>query len=143
MASETSPAVENYRTTVRTVGGHIVIEHVVAPECLTQTVRIRARKMLLPVKPPEIHAFTFMLADNCAEERISKISIIKIPGNCLARRCIHIILASEILIHGGKEFRRLHTVHAVGRVQVKRYLEITVMHLLQEPHGVRYKVGIP
>ena len=42
---------KDYRSAVRPVFNHIIVKHMIAPECLSKTGSIWTRKMLLPVEP--------------------------------------------------------------------------------------------
>ena len=67
MAAQSTPAVEDERTTFWAVQTHVVIEHVVAPEGLSQPIDIVAGEILLPVEPPEVDALALTIADDAFE----------------------------------------------------------------------------
>lgn len=86
----------------------------VALEGLAKTGGIWTCKMLLPVQPPEIHTFRFMVADYVLKERIRKIGIIKISGNFAITNISTVkFLAHCIVIRG-----RFDTVNAISRMEI-------------------------
>ena len=75
MASQASPTMKDDWAMVSTLNS-LIKEDMVAPESLTQSLGIRTGKILLPIEPPEIYAFTFMISDNITKERLCKIGIV-------------------------------------------------------------------
>ncbi len=118
MTPETTPTMEYYRATVRAVGCHIIVEYMVAPECLSETACIGTRKVLLPVKPPEVYTLSFMLSDYSAEERIGEVGIVKIPGYNFTSRSVNIIFSAKKLIHSCKKLRRFLTAYTIGGMKI-------------------------
>ena len=68
MAAHSAPAVEDERSTIGAVQPHVVIEHVVAPEGLAESVDIIAREVLLPIEPPEVDALFLTFTDDVSEQ---------------------------------------------------------------------------
>ena len=83
MASQASPAVEYNGAAVGAVRFHVVVENMVAPECLAETVGIGACEILLPVEPPEVYTLFFERAQEVVGESLVESLVLKFPGNDL------------------------------------------------------------
>ena len=79
MAAQSAPAVEYYWSAVRTVYTHVVVEHMVVPERLTQPFHVLAQQMLLPVEPPEVYTLCLSLAQYVLEHHLVEGAVLKIP----------------------------------------------------------------
>ena len=111
MASQSSPTMKDDGAMVSTLSS-LVKKDMVAPESLTQSLGIRTGKILLPIKPPEIYAFTFMISDNITKERLCKIGIVQTPLNGITFK----ILAIQILSHLREISWRFYLVNTISRV---------------------------
>ena len=135
MAAQSAPSVEDKGSTVSTVQAHVIVEDVVAPECLSKAVGIVAGEVLLPVKPPEIHALLLSLANDILEHGAIESRILQFPGHTsiLAESCSSANLSIMVLIAG----------HTVGRVQVERHLQPLVVHPVEQALRVGYEAFVP
>ena len=61
MTTQSAPTMEDQWTTIRTIQTHIIIEYVITPESLTQSIYILTSKFLLPAKPPEIYTLAGLI----------------------------------------------------------------------------------
>ena len=139
VTAQASPTVENHRTAVGTVVCHIIIEHMIAPECLTESCCIRACKVLLPVYPPEVNALFLVATDNPVEKRLCEIGIVQAP--CYS--VVLYILTAKVGGHLSEISRRLIPVYSVGRMQVKGNLELLGVNVAEQLLRIGNKVGVP
>ena len=109
MTAQSAPAVEDERTMIRTVQAHVVVEHMVAPECLSQSLHVLACQVLLPVEPPEVHALFLTGTDDAVEHIVIELRITQIPGYNLNCR-----VESHIVTQFGKII--LIVVNTIGRM---------------------------
>ena len=138
MASQSSPTMKDDGAMVSTLSS-LIKEDMVAPESLAQCLCIRAGKILLPIKPPKIYTFTFMISDDILEERLGKIGIVQTPLNSITVK----ILAIQIISHLREILRRLHLVDTISRVQIECSLKVLTMHLSQQAFRVWQQIGVP
>ena len=136
VAAESSPAVEDERTMVGTVQAHVVVEHVVAPECLRQSLHIFAGEVLLPVNPPEVHSLLLAGTDDGVEHIVIELGVAQIPGHHLRR---------GVEPHGVAQFGEivLVVVNTVGRMEVERHLQSLLVHPVDESLGVGNGGAVP
>ena len=97
---------------VGTIQSHIVIEHMVAPEGLAQSVNILAGEVLLPVEPPEINTLTLASTDNVLEHVMIETAIAQVPGHTLG-----LLIQSHVLAQIVEEV--LIIIHAIGWVKIQ------------------------
>ena len=136
MRAQSTPAVEDEGATVRTVLTHIVIEHVVAPEGLAQSVEIVAGQVLLPVEPPEVDTLALTIADDVLEHSTVEGRVFQLPGHAVGRgRKSHIVanLCEMLLIAG----------HAVGRMEVQTDLQSLLVHPAEQSLRIGYQILVP
>ena len=124
------------RTTVGTVQAHVVVENVVAPEGLTQSLQELTCTVLLPVQPPEVNALTLAGTQDSVEHRVVEFSIREVP-----RHALHIGWQSHIVADVVEEF--LVVVDAISRMQVQCHLQVLFVHEIDEPFGIGNDGTVP
>ena len=136
VTAQSAPAVEYQRAMVGTVHSHVVIEHMVAPEGLAESLHIFAGEVLLPVQPPEVHTLLFTGTDDAVEHIVVELGVAEVPGHHLrVLGHAHVVtqLSEEVLI----------VVHTVCRMEVQRYFQTVLMHPVDESNGVGDGGGVP
>ena len=125
MASQSAPAVEDNRTSIRAVQAHIVIENMVAPKGFTKPWHTRIDEILLPVEPPEVYPLCFTMAQNVLKHHLIKRSVFQFPGYIGCR-----IGQMQVTNHITKIF--LIAVNAIGWVQIQPYFQMAPVHKIDE-----------
>ena len=136
VATQSAPAVVDERTAVGAVQPHVVVEHVVAPERLAQSLEELAREVLLPVNPPEVHSLTLAGTQDAIEHGVIELPVAQVPGHAL-----HVLAQAHVLAHVVEEV--LIVVYTVGRMQVQRHLQPFLMHEVDESLGVGNDRAVP
>ena len=136
MTTKAAPTMENQWATVRTIQSHIVIEHMVAPECLTQSINILTGEVLLPVEPPEVDTLTLAGTDNVLKHIVVKAAITQVPGHTLG-----LFIQSHILAQIIEEI--LIIVHTISWVQIQRYLQTVLVHPVDKTFGIGNSRTVP
>ena len=136
MAAQTAPAVEDERAMVFTIQAHIVVENVVAPEGLTQTIHVFAREVLLPVDPPEVNTLAFAGTDDTIEHVVIELPVAQVP-----RHTVH----GAVEPHVGAQLLEvvLIVVDTVGGVQVQGDLQAVSMHPVDESFRIGNRRAVP
>ena len=134
VAAETSPSVENKRSTVGAVVAHVVEENVIAPESLAQSFGIETGEVLLPVNPPEIDTLFLTLTDDMPEHGAVEGGVFEHPRHPVAAD-VHVCcyLSEMILVIG----------HAIGWVEVETHLQALIVHPVDESCGIGDKTLVP
>ena len=116
---------------------HVVVEHVVAPERLAESVHARVGKILLPVQPPEVHPVLLPVVYDVLEHVLVEKRILQLPWHNLCGRRIHAhVLREEAEV-------LLIAVHSVGRMQVHRHLQSLSVHPSEQSLRVGNKFLVP
>lgn len=102
MTAQSTPTVEYQRAKLRTIFYHIIEKYMITPERLSEAICKRACEMLLPVEPPEIYSFAFMVSENSACKGFGKVCIVEYPRNIVAVA----IFSVEGGVHLREIFRR-------------------------------------
>lgn len=127
---------EYYGSTVGSVALHVVVEDVVAPECLAETLVTGACGPLLPVEPPEVVAVGFEGTYDVFHEVEAEFGVFECPGydaSCVG----HAHVVAEC---GEVGFER---VDAECGVDVERDVETVVVHVLDHAARVGDEVVVP
>ena len=137
MASQSAPAVIDYRTKMGTVAAHVLKEDMVAPESLAQPGHVFYSKMLLPVEPPKIHSSLFMHGNDVLEQGFIEVIVLNLPRDGFAIRRV----IAQVRLHGLIVI--LVSAHTIGRMEIKRRLHTMVVHEFEKVLGTRDEVAIP
>ena len=118
------------------IQAHIVVEHVVAPEGLTQAIHVFTREVLLPVDPPEVNALTFAGTDDTIEHVVIELPVAQVPGHA-----VH----GAVEPHVGAQLLEvvLVVVDTVGGVQVQGDLQAVSVHPVDESFGIGNRRAVP
>ena len=136
MRAQSAPAVEDERAALRTVQAHVVEEHMVAPEGLTQSTDEVAGEVLLPVKPPEVDALLLALTNDVAKHGAIEGRVFQLPGHAVGAHGHAHVGAHLIEVV-------LMSAHAVGGMQVQRHLQALLVHPAYESVRVGYELLVP
>ena len=127
---------EDERAVVGPVVLHVIVEDMVAPERLAESVDKLTGEILLPVDPPEVDPLFLSCADDAVEHIVVELRVAEIPGHHLGA-----LIESHVITQFGEEV--LIIVYTVGGVQVEGHLESVVVHPLDESFGVGYGRAVP
>ena len=118
-------------------GFHIIIEHVVAPESLAQSVHAWVGEVLLPVEPPEIHTVLLSVVQDVLEHILIEYRVLKMPWHNLCGCGIH-----AHILHKQAEILFV-AVHSVSRMKVHGHLQSLFVHPFEKSLRVRNKFLVP
>ncbi len=138
LVAESSPAREGEPSLVRLVG--VLVVELVQPSPVLQAGNagnVRIQAVLLPVHPPDVHAFLFQRFVGVLEVGVHIFLIAGLEGNDAApfgalAQGFHEILVAPFVVPD-----------AVGRVNVEGDVQSFFPHFLQEILGVRQQFPVP
>ena len=134
MTTQSSPTVEDHWAAIRTIDSHVIVEDMIAPECLRESFSVETCQVLLPVKPPEVYSLLLPFTDDMFKQRTVECGILQHPWHTVAcQPHISPYLIEMIFMTG----------NAISRMKVQTHLESLIMHPSDQTVRIGYEVFIP